>query len=72
MIEAEVPDAAYWSFHLYADDWFEVPDRETRMTTRNHTQTCDLRRRTDPSRRERARSRRRQLDRHVGPADRAW
>ena len=40
MIEAEVPDAAYWSFHLYADNWFEVPDRETRVTTRNHTQTA--------------------------------
>jgi hypothetical protein len=40
VIESQVPDAAYWSFHLYADAWFEVPDRETRVTTRNHTQTA--------------------------------
>jgi hypothetical protein len=38
VIEAEQPDARYWSFHLYNNGWFEVPDRETRVTALNHTQ----------------------------------
>ena len=39
LVEAEVPDARYWSFHLYADGWMEVPDRERRVTALNHLQT---------------------------------
>jgi hypothetical protein len=39
VVESDVPDSRYWSFHLYSLAWWEALEFATRATTRNHTQT---------------------------------
>jgi Protein of unknown function (DUF1214) len=39
VVESDVPDSRYWSFHLYSLAWWEALEYATRVTTRNHTQT---------------------------------
>jgi Protein of unknown function (DUF1214) len=39
LVTSDVPDARYWSLHLYTMGWFEPIDPAGRITTRNHKQT---------------------------------
>jgi hypothetical protein len=38
VVEADVPDARYWSFQLYQLGWFELVDIAERQSSLNHTQ----------------------------------
>ena len=39
IVECDVPESRYWSFHLYALAWWEALEYGSRVTSRNHTQT---------------------------------
>ncbi len=39
VVESDIPDSRYWSFHLYSLAWWEALEFGSRVTTRNHTQT---------------------------------
>jgi hypothetical protein len=39
VVDCDVPDSRYWSFHLYSLAWWEALEFASRVTTRNHTQT---------------------------------
>jgi hypothetical protein len=39
VVDCDVPQSRYWSFHLYSLAWWEALEYGTRVTTRNHTQT---------------------------------
>jgi hypothetical protein len=39
VVESDIPQSRYWSFHLYSLAWWEALEFATRVTTRNHTQT---------------------------------
>jgi hypothetical protein len=39
VVECDVPDSRYWSFHQYGLAWWEAFEYGSRVTTLNHTQT---------------------------------
>ena len=39
VVDCDIPDSRYWSFHLYNLAWWEALEYATRVTTLNHTQT---------------------------------
>ena len=39
VVECDIPQSRYWSFHLYNLAWWEALEYATRVTSRNHTQT---------------------------------
>jgi hypothetical protein len=39
IVECDIPQSRYWSFHLYSLAWWEALEYASRVTTRNHTQT---------------------------------
>ena len=39
VVESDVPESRYWSFHLYNLAWWEALEYASRVTTLNHTQT---------------------------------
>jgi Protein of unknown function (DUF1214) len=39
VVESDVPQSRYWSFHLYNLAWWEALEYGSRVTTLNHTQT---------------------------------
>ena len=39
VVDCDIPESRYWSFHLYSLAWWEALEYGTRVTTRNHTQT---------------------------------
>ncbi len=39
IVECDVPDSRYWSFHLYSLAWWEALEYARRITSLNHTQT---------------------------------
>jgi Protein of unknown function (DUF1214) len=39
VVDCDIPQSRYWSFHLYSLAWWEALEFATRVTTRNHTQT---------------------------------
>ena len=39
VVDTDIPQSRYWSFHLYSLAWWEALEFATRVTTRNHTQT---------------------------------
>jgi Protein of unknown function (DUF1214) len=39
VVECDIPQSRYWSFHLYNLAWWEALEYAARVTSRNHTQT---------------------------------
>ncbi len=39
IVECDIPESRYWSFHLYNLAWWEALEYASRVTTLNHTQT---------------------------------
>ena len=39
VVDCDIPDSRYWSFHLYNLAWWEALEYATRVTSLNHTQT---------------------------------
>jgi hypothetical protein len=39
VVESDVPESRYWSFHLYNLGWWEALEYGSRITSLNHTQT---------------------------------
>ena len=51
VVDCDIPDSRYWSFHLYNLAWWEALEYAKRVTSLNHTQTRVSSRRTGPRRR---------------------
>ena len=70
IVESDIPESRYWSWHLYNLAWWEALEYASRVTTLNHTQARVERRRQAAVRRGPPGPGRAQLARHRSPPPR--